>query len=205
VRRVDFEAAYAETPPWDIGRPQHVFQRLADSGALRGRVLDAGCGTGEHALMAASLGLDAIGVDVSRKAIGLARRKAEDRGLAARFVVWDALDLPALGQRFDCVLDSGLFHVLDDADRSRYVESLRSAMISGGRYFMLCFNERVPGDLGPRRVSEGEIRRNFAEGWEVRSMELATMDVTFAPSGIPAWFSTIVRINPAGALDERRL
>ena len=56
----EFEAMYAATPPWDIGHPQPVFQALADSGAIRGGVLDVGCGTGEHALMTsrARLGRD---------------------------------------------------------------------------------------------------------------------------------------------------
>ena len=35
--------------PWDIGRPQPAFVRLADEGRLTGRLLDAGCGTGENA------------------------------------------------------------------------------------------------------------------------------------------------------------
>ncbi len=33
--------------PWDIGRPQPAFVRLAEQGLLAGRVLDSGCGTGE--------------------------------------------------------------------------------------------------------------------------------------------------------------
>jgi len=46
-------------PPWDIGRPQPAFAALARTGAFRGRILDVGCGTGEHAVLAAQLGLDA--------------------------------------------------------------------------------------------------------------------------------------------------
>ena len=76
-----------------------------------------GCGTGEHALLAAGLGLDAWGVDTSPAAIGIAGRKAAERGLSARFTVHDAFDLPGLGERFDTVLDSGLFHVFSDEDR----------------------------------------------------------------------------------------
>jgi 2-polyprenyl-3-methyl-5-hydroxy-6-metoxy-1,4-benzoquinol methylase len=64
-RPEDFDALYAGTPPWDIGRPQPAFLALAEAGALKGRVLDVGCGTGEHALMAAELGLEATGVDVA--------------------------------------------------------------------------------------------------------------------------------------------
>ena len=63
----DFDASYASgRPPWDIGRPQAAFRELADRDRLVGRVLDVGCGTGEHALMAAERGLDATGVDVAK-------------------------------------------------------------------------------------------------------------------------------------------
>jgi 2-polyprenyl-3-methyl-5-hydroxy-6-metoxy-1,4-benzoquinol methylase len=68
-------------------------------------VLDVGCGTGEHALMAAALGLDATGVDLARSALHTAEHKARDRGLTARFLLWDARKLAELGERFDTVLD----------------------------------------------------------------------------------------------------
>ena len=72
-RTEDFDALYAGTPPWDIGRPQPAFLALAEAGAIRGRVLDVGCGTGEHVLMAADLGLDATGLDAAPTAIDAAR------------------------------------------------------------------------------------------------------------------------------------
>ena len=188
-----FDRLYSGTPPWDIGRPQPSFLHLAQTGALRGRVLDVGCGTGEQALMAASLGLKATGIDAAPTAIELAKRKAEDRGLEARFFVWDALDLPDLGEQFDTVLDSGLFHVFEDDDRSRFVESLSAAIAPNGRYYMLCFSDRQPGDWGPRRVSQDEIRSSFADGWRVELIEAATMDITISPEGVRAWLSIIAR------------
>jgi|SRR3954468_18346756 hypothetical protein len=51
---------YASPPPWDIGRPQPAFLALVDEGHVTGRVLDAGCGTGQHTLMAAGLRIDAL-------------------------------------------------------------------------------------------------------------------------------------------------
>jgi SAM-dependent methyltransferase len=197
-RHEDFDAMYAGTPPWDIGRPQPAFARLAEEGRLRGRVLDVGCGTGEHALMAAGLGLEATGIDAAPTAIGLAQDKARDRGLGARFLVWDALELPALGERFDTVLDCGLFHVFDDDDRSRFVESLGGAVAPGGRYYMLCFSDRQPGDWGPRRVSQDEIRGTFGPGWLVESVEPAVIEITISSEGAQAWLSTM-SVRPAAS------
>ena len=193
LRVEEFDAMYASTPPWDIGRPQPAFLELAESGALRGEVLDVGCGTGEHALMASRLGLPATGIDGAPTAIAIAERKARERRLTARFLVHDALDLGSLGERFDTVLDSGLFHIFDDDDRARYVDSLRTAISPGGQYFMLCFSERQPGDWGPRRVTEAEIRESFADGWDIDAIEGATMDITIDPNGVFAWRSAISR------------
>src|SRR5436309_14585667 len=111
-----FFAAYQGTPPWDIGAPQPAFVALAEGGAIRGAVLDAGCGTGENALLCAARGHEVVGVDMVPKAIEAARDKAASRGLAARatFLVHDALELGSLQRRFDTIIDSGLFHVFDD-------------------------------------------------------------------------------------------
>jgi SAM-dependent methyltransferase len=192
-RTEDFDALYAGTPPWDIGRPQPAFLALAEAGAIRGRVLDVGCGTGEHVLMAADLGLDATGLDAAPTAIDAARRKARDRALTTCFLIWDALRLAELGERFDTVLDSGLFHVFQDEDRPRFVDGLRAVVRPGGRYLMLCFSDRQPGVWGPRRVTQDEIRASFADGWRVDSIEPARFDVTIDPGGALAWLAAITR------------
>src|SRR5438105_2362259 len=127
----DFEAMYGGTPPWEIGRPQPIFVRLAQAAAITGRVLDAGCGTGENALMLAARGLDVTGVDAAPSAIGIAQGKAAERALTARFLVWDALRLAELGEQFDTVIDSGLFHVFDDDRRAQYVEALGAIVRPG--------------------------------------------------------------------------
>jgi SAM-dependent methyltransferase/DNA-binding MarR family transcriptional regulator len=192
-RAEEFDAMYAGTPPWDIGRPQPAFLELARTGALRGRVLDVGCGTGEHALMTAGLGLPSTGIDAAPTAIAIAEGKARERGLSARFLVWNALELDSLEEQFDTVLDCGLFHIFDDHDRARYVDSLRAVIPPGGRYFMLCFSDRQPGQLGPRRVTEEEIRASFAEGWTVDAIEAAEMDLTTGPGGALAWRTKLTR------------
>jgi cyclopropane fatty-acyl-phospholipid synthase-like methyltransferase len=193
-----WDAAYAaDTPaPWDIGRPQPAFVRLADSGLLSGRVLDAGCGTGEHALLAAARGADAVGADISPRAVGRAREKAAERGLAARFEVADVLDLGPLGLTFDTVIDSGLFHVFDDQGRGQYVTSLASALESGGTCYLMCFSDRQPGDFGPRRVRRDELTTAFRDGWAVTDIAADTFEINpvQGTTTAQAWLATIRRL-----------
>jgi cyclopropane fatty-acyl-phospholipid synthase-like methyltransferase len=184
---------YLSPPPWDIGRPQPAFLALADAGAIQGRVLDVGCGTGEHTLMSAGLGLAATGVDVASNALRMARQKARDRGLTARFLLQDARRLADLGESFDTVLDCGLFHIFTGDDRAAFVDSLGSVLPPGGRYFMLGFSDQQPGDWGPHRLTRNEITAAFAGGWQINSIEPATMDVTTEPDGIRAWLVALTR------------
>lgn len=192
-RPEDFDALYEGTPPWETGRPQPAMLALAEAGAIRGRVLDVGCGTGEHALLAASLGLEATGIDQAAAAIDRAREKAAQRGLEASFVVGNVLELAGLGERFDTVLDSGLFHVLEDEDRQVFVDGLRAVVPAGGRYFLLCFSDRQPGMFGPRRISQDEIRTAFADGWRVDSIEPVMIDNAIQRGAANAWLAAITR------------
>jgi SAM-dependent methyltransferase len=192
-RQEEFDTYYTSTPAWDIGRPQPALVALRDAGAFRGRVLDVGCGTGEHAILAAERGLVATGIDGSAAAIAQAREKAERRGSGARFVVGDATGLEELGQQWDTVIDTGLFHVFDDDDRARFVESLSAIVPSGGRYFLLCFSDDQPGTVGPRRVSKAELRAAFEANWRIDSIEPARFELTILPDGASAWLACLTR------------
>jgi cyclopropane fatty-acyl-phospholipid synthase-like methyltransferase len=191
-----WDSSYQGQPaPWDIGRPQAAFVRLAGEGLLSGRVLDAGCGTGEQVLLAAAHGADAMGVDLSGLAIEKARAKAAERGLTARFEVADALYLDRLGKTFDTVTDSGVFHVFDDADRARYVTSLAGVLEPGGTYYMMCFSDSQPGVWGPRRVRRDEIEQAFTDGWEIVSLtpDAFTINSVQDVTSVHAWLAVIRR------------
>ncbi|WP_084725831.1 class I SAM-dependent methyltransferase [Streptacidiphilus melanogenes] len=187
-RRLDDR--YATPPPWEIGRPQQAFLALARRGAIGGTVLDVGCGTGEHALMCAGLGLDVTGVDLADRALDAARDKARRRGLTARFVHHDARRLTALGERFDTVLDSGLFHMLAPLDRPAFADDLRAVLRPGGRYFMLGFSDRQPGTPGatvPYRLTRDDLTTTFGGRLRIDSLEPATIEITLNTVGIKGW------------------
>ena len=190
-----FNEAYRGSPPWDIGRPQAEFVRVASGGEIRGRVLDVGCGTGENAIFFAGLGREAWGLDAAPIALEKARRKAVERGARVKFVLGDALRLDELGQRFDTITDCGLFHVFSDEDRRAYVKSLKAGLERSGTYVMLCFSDEEPADWGgPRRVKAEEIREAFGRGWKVDYVKEARFSTTFNDAGGRAWLSSVTSV-----------
>ena len=196
--RSTFEALYAGQAPWDIGKPQQPFLDVADR--ISGSVLDAGCGTGDTALFLAGRGCKVTGIDFLDVPIQRAKQKAAERGVQATFLVKDALTLKDWTERFDNVIDSGLFHVFRDDDRPRYVEGLAAVLKPGGRLFLLCFSDEEPGTQGPRRVSKQELHAAFAEGWSIASIEPVQVevrpdlkDMTFSEGGPKAWFAVVRR------------
>jgi len=198
IDRAAFENFYAGPAPWDIGKPQPAFTAVADQ--VTGPILDAGCGTGEHALFFAARGHRVIGIDFVEEAIRRARRKAAERGLAVEFLVKDATALAQWGERFASVIDCGLFHVFSDEDRRRYVRGLAEVVEPGSRLFLLCFSDEEPGTEGPRRVSRQELYDAFADGWEVESLQPVQVEVNteftevrFSQGGPKAWFAVVRR------------
>jgi cyclopropane fatty-acyl-phospholipid synthase-like methyltransferase len=184
--------------PWDIGRPQPAIQRIADSGGFVEPVLDNGCGSGEHALLAAAMGLQVTGVDLAQTAIERARAKARQRGLLADFVIGDVLaldEIERLTPPYRTVIDTGCFHTFPNADRPIYASSLASVVDSGGVLHLLCFSEHTPGTDGPRRVTQAEIGQTFSRDWFVASIEPEMFAVSNLWSGVQpsAWLARIVR------------
>ncbi|MGA9528829.1 MAG: class I SAM-dependent methyltransferase [Terriglobales bacterium] len=192
-----WDASYHNGPaPWDIGRPQPALARLASEGGFAGTVLDAGCGTGEHALLVASLGLPVLGVDVAETALAIARKKAADQGAEVEFAAADALQLGRLGRMFETVLDCGLFHTFDGSERTAYVASLASVTKHDGTLYVLCFSDEGP-DTGPHPISQEDIRSAFTpgDGWNIASIEAARIHTRFhGDHGAPAWLATIKRM-----------
>lgn len=191
-----FQSMYAGQAPWDIGKPQPALVAVADR--ITGSVLDAGCGTGDHALFLAGRGCQVTGIDFVEEAIKRAKKKAAGRNLPVTFLVKDALELKNWGERFRIVIDSGLFHVFSDQDRQRYVEGLATVLKPGGRVFLMCFSDEEPGTQGPRRVSKQELFDAFAKGWDIESIQASRFEVVpdlkdmqFSEGGPKAWLAVI--------------
>jgi ubiquinone/menaquinone biosynthesis C-methylase UbiE len=102
----------------------------AHSGIRPRRVLDVGTGTGVVALLAAELGHDVTGVDLSEAMLARARSKGAASGLAVDWRVADAEALPPDLVGYDVVIARHVLWTLLHPDRA--IDAWRDAARPGG-------------------------------------------------------------------------
>lgn len=139
---------------------------LLDQAAVqpRDRILDIGCGTGTFArvIKRSHPEVDIVGLDPDPKALGQARRKAEQAALAIRFDQGYSDELPYPGGSFDRVFSSFMFHHLQPDQRENTLRETRRVLAPGGSFHLLDFEtpeEQRHGFLG-RLHSSHHLRDN---------------------------------------------
>lgn len=153
-------------------------KRLVSSKGRPLRILDVGCGYGRDTIyIAKSLSFRILGIDISEKAIDLARENAKNAlAKQAEFKVTDFRDLHTL---VDAVLVSNLYHILDPQDRRDLITHAAQLLAPGGRLFLNAISVHdkehygigtsVPGEentwIDDKYIhlsTESELRRDFA-------------------------------------------
>lgn len=129
--------------PFTQGTAQEV-EFLADLLKLtpKHRVLDVACGPGRHAVALARRGFKVVGVDISDKLLGIARRTAELENVPVEFVKADAREIPYTDE-FDAALClcEGAFGLLEtDTENERVLNSIYRAMKPGGKLVLTALN-----------------------------------------------------------------
>jgi SAM-dependent methyltransferase len=200
---MDFEALYrgespgegiapVSTPPWDNNAASEWVITWQTRGWVHGDVLDIGCGFGDNAIYLAENGHPVTALDISPTALATAEQRASDAGVDVTFAVADSTKLDGYTDAYDTVIDSGLFHSLDDDGRRRYVAAAHRATRPGATLLLSCFSDANPASTDWRpAVSEATLRDVLGTaGWDITSLEPATLrgELDGAPIDMAFWY-----------------
>lgn len=103
-----FDYEYDEKPEM-FGHPYKELQDYLSRYAIKGTLLDLGCGQGRDSIFLARVGYQVTAVDSSKIGVRQMMDKAQSHGLKIDGIVSDAIDLK-VGTRFDVILFDMLLH-----------------------------------------------------------------------------------------------
>jgi glycine/sarcosine N-methyltransferase len=138
----DYDAMTGFAERFERERP--FFKELVDRQGIR-TAIDAGTGTGFHALLLAQLGIDVTAVDLSPSMISSLDRHARDMGLMIRTLVAGFSDLPHLIEKpVDAVVTLGntLAHILSPEELHETMVSFATVLKPEGILFAQLLNYR---------------------------------------------------------------
>lgn len=161
----DWNGKYAQgNTPWDSGLASRELAKVLDEWRLStGRAIELGCGTGTNAVFLAQRGFDVTAVDCSSLALAQARQKAIDADVAVDWIEADVQNFGADLEAFDVVFDRGCYHCCRRVDLPGYLQTIQNVTRAGSRFLCLCGNANEQTEQGPPRVTETEIRDEFAD------------------------------------------
>lgn len=109
-------------------------------GAPRGKVLDAGCGTGEMTRSLLKLGWDVTSVDYSKGMLETAAEKTKEAGLNGSFSHCTLFELEKLNTKFDYIMLNGVLPYIQEDEEPKVFEQLHKVLNPKGTLLSAHYN-----------------------------------------------------------------
>ena len=187
-----YTRGHTQRYPWDavVSFVYRHVPRDRDRGEVR--ILEVGCGTASNLWFASREGFSVTGVDASEVAVGAARRRFHEDGLAGDFIVADFTNLPLGSECFDLAIDRAAITNCGYEAGGRAIREVRRILKPTGTFFFNPYaaghSSQATGNPGPDGVvvdisggtltgvgqicfyGDDDIRSAFANGWQLESM-----------------------------------
>lgn len=188
-----YEALYAHRDDQEARKLSDLIHpRFPPSG--HPRLLDLACGRGRHSLNLARLGYAVTGLDLSPRAISIAREKLASQHQKADFILGDMRE--PLPDTFDGIVNLFTsFGYFDDDGQNRMVlRSIREMLRPGGFLVLDYLNEQwVRKTLVPRETGSLPSCDYVIDRWISGSMVMKKIS-TFRPGSPPREFNEQVKL-----------
>lgn len=147
------------TSEWGAYPSEHVIRFVARRYYKLKRdeikILDFGCGAGNHVWYLAREGFDTYGFDGSASAIKKAVNKLDKEHLQAHLQVSDALEINYEKDFFDAVIDSACIYSNKVADIKMMYHNIFEILKTGGQMLTICFGKETDGYTTGEEIENG--------------------------------------------------
>lgn len=127
----------------------HFFELLSKENP-KAKVFDIGCGDGWATILSAQKGFESWGLDSSptgiKEAVEAAQKASVDE--MTHFIVGDALQLPYEDNKFDAIIDGGLFHHIIPENRPLYFKNVTRVLKNRGYVYLSAFSSKTANNVG---------------------------------------------------------
>ncbi len=186
------------TFPQRIDKERPFFKKIFDE-YNSSRVLDTGCGTGNHAIEFIKMGVEVVGVDISQKMIERARLNAKTEQVSIQFEVAAFQDLTQkITGKFDTIVCIGnnLPLVLDEFGIRRSLQNMYQMLTDNGICIIQIQNyERILGKsqrfLPLKTAIQGDKEYLFFRMLDLHDDPLDFHIVTFERTNQEKWSYSI--------------
>jgi ubiquinone/menaquinone biosynthesis C-methylase UbiE len=96
------------------------------------KIIDLGCGNGNHVVFFAEQGFEVSGIDISEEAIEIAKAWLKKRNLEATLMAGDIETIPYPDQSFDVVLSHAVLDHVSFEKAKKVMEEIKRVLVPGG-------------------------------------------------------------------------
>jgi len=151
--------------PWHSSQPDRNLVKLIQEKKIKkGSVLDLCSGDGTNSIYLASKGFKVVGVDISPKAVEIAKERCKKRNVMCDYSAGDILKIKS-DQKFDFIFDRGCFHHISNKNKPEYVRLVNRLLKKKSKFFLLCFSDRNPPF--EKNLSKKDIIDYFSEYFNI--------------------------------------
>jgi len=151
---------------WELGKPRLLLVEYMEKGFLpKGRALDLCCGAGTNTVYLSQNGFDVTGIDISKTAIKIARKKAHQAKVSINFLAESFINLSFNDEEFNFVFDMGCFHHVEVEERQKFIVGVHKVLKEGGIYMLTCFSYK--NGLGWNHFTRQQINNLFSGHFEL--------------------------------------
>lgn len=119
----------------------HYSLGVLDSTVRKGRLLDAGCGSGKYSLPLQMRGFNVVGIDISFYALEMLRKSSKARELDIDIMAANVFQLPFKKDSFDLIWCYGVMQHLLSKERGFAIREFQRILKKEGILFMEVFGK----------------------------------------------------------------